>query len=376
MEKVKVIDGYIDRLLKDSTPDSPVWNIEKIRNGQKTKWNYVDGCMIKAILEMYSITGDEKYFRFADEYIDYRVREDGSIDGYSVDELNIDNINAGKTLFELYDLTGKEKYRKALGLVYSQIEKMPRTEEGSFWHKNIYPGQVWLDGLYMCQPFYMEYETRFNGKKNYEDIFRQFFLVEKNMKDTRSGLYYHAYDSTRKAFWCDPYTGLSNNFWLRAIGWFVMAVLDTLDKADKEGWENECGHLRCIFTGLIDAMLRYRSEDGMWYQVVNLGRIAPNYRETSGSAIMAYAILKGVRLGFLPESYIKYGREAFEGICGRYLKETDGKMSLGGICLVAGLGGSTNRAGTFDYYMSEPVVEDDAKGVGPFLLAYTEMLRL
>ena len=146
------IEKYIDELLEKSTPDRPIWNIEKILQGKKSTWNYIDGCMIKAILEMYAITKDEKYFSFADHFIDCKVMEDGSIEGYSVEELNIDNVNAGKTLFELYDLTGKEKYRKAIDLVYSQIQKMPRTKEGNFWHKNIYPNQVWLDGLYMCQP--------------------------------------------------------------------------------------------------------------------------------------------------------------------------------------------------------------------------------
>ena len=226
------IERYIDELMEKSTPDCPAWNVEKLMQGLKSNWNYIDGCMIKAILEMYAITGDEKYFRFADHFIDCKVRDDGSIDGYDVHELNIDNINAGKTLFELYDLTGKEKYRRAIDVVYSQIGQMPRTKEGNFWHKNIYPNQVWLDGLYMCQPFYMEYETRFNGKKNYDDIFRQFFNVVKNMRDERSGLYYHAYDSSREMFWCDKVTGLSSNFWLRALGWYSMALLDTLDKAD------------------------------------------------------------------------------------------------------------------------------------------------
>ena len=211
------IEKYIDELLEKSTPDRPIWNIEKILQGKKSTWNYIDGCMIKAILEMYAITKDEKYFAFADNFIDHKVFEDGSIDGYSVEELNIDNVNAGKTLFELYDLTGKEKYRKAIDLVYSQIEQMPRTKEGNFWHKNIYPNQVWLDGLYMCQPFYMEYETRFNDKKNYDDIFSQFFNVVEHMRDPKTGLYYHAYDSSREMFWCDKVTGLSQNFWLRAL---------------------------------------------------------------------------------------------------------------------------------------------------------------
>lgn len=370
------IEKYIEELMENSTPERPIWNIEKILQGKKSTWNYIDGCMIKAILEMYAITKEEKYFAFADAFIDAKVFEDGSIDGYDVNEKNIDNINAGKTLFELYDLTKKEKYKKAMDLIYSQIEQMPRTKEGNFWHKNIYPNQVWLDGLYMCQPFYMEYDTRFGDKKHYPDIYRQFQNVVEIMKDPKTGLYYHAYDSSREMFWCDKVTGLSQNFWLRALGWYAMALLDTLDKVDRTETQF-VNLLKEAFVGLMDAMLKYQDESGMWYQVVNLGGMDRNYLETSGSAIMAYALLKGVRLGFLPESYVEYGKKAFEGICSKYLTtDEEGKLHLGGICLVAGLGGAQRRSGTYDYYMSEPVVCDDAKGVGPFLLAYTEMKRI
>ena len=369
------IEKYIDELMEKSTPDRPIWNIEKILQGLKSTWNYIDGCMIKAILEMYAITMNEKYFQFADAFIDAKVREDGTIEGYDVSELNIDNVNAGKTLFELYDLTGKEKYRKAIDLVYSQIQLMPRTKEGSFWHKNIYPNQVWLDGLYMCQPFYIEYETKYNDKKNYDDIYKQFFNVVKNMRDERTGLYYHAYDESREMFWCDKVTGLSANYWLRASGWYALALLDTLDKADasiSEPYER----LKQVFVDFMDAMLRYQDESGMWYQVVNRGGMNRNYLETSGSSIMAYALLKGVRLGFLPESYATYGKKAFDGICkNRLSTDENGELHLDGICLVAGLGGKDMRDGTYEYYMSEPIVKDDAKGVGPFLLAYTEMRR-
>ncbi|MBR5732786.1 MAG: glycoside hydrolase family 88 protein [Lachnospiraceae bacterium] len=371
------ISEYIDRLLEGSTPDVPLWNIEKIRQGKKATWNYIDGCMIGAVLEMYDITGDEKYLRFADSFTDYRVREDGTIDGYSVDELNIDNINAGKTLFSLWDKTGKEKYRKAIDLIYSQIGKMPRTAEGSFWHKKIYPDQVWLDGLYMCQPFYMEYETRFNDRANYDDIYGQFETVRRNMRDPRSGLYYHAYDCSRKMFWCDKVTGLSNNFWLRAIGWFSMAMLDTLKAADPSYRDGEpYAALKEQYVALMKAMHDYQDAAGMWYQVVNVGGMKGNYLETSGSAIMAYSYLRGARLGFLPAEYAEYGKAAFDGIRERYMTSDEDGIHLGGICLVAGLGGEKMRSGTYEYYLSEPVVKDDAKGVGPFLLAYSEMLRL
>lgn len=372
-----IIVKYIDELLEKSTPEAPMWNIEKLKQGMKSTWNYIDGCMIKAVLEMYAISKDEKYLKFADDFIDYRVNEDGTIDGYNVGEKNIDNVNAGKTLFELYDITGKEKYRKAIDLVYSQIEIMPRCESGSFWHKDIYPNQVWLDGLYMGQPFYMEYETRFNDRRNYDDIFSQFKFVIENMRNPLNGLYFHAMDTSRKMFWCDKVTGLSQNCWLRALGWYSMALLDTLDKVDNSDhkYDAGCKMLQDAFVDLMNSMIRYQDESGMWYQVVNFGGMDRNYLETSGSSIMAYALLKGVRLGILPESYRAYGEKAIDGICRKYLKTKEGEMSLGGICLVAGLGGKGDRSGTYDYYMSEPVVEDDAKGVGPFLLAYTEMLR-
>jgi len=371
------IERYIESLMAESTPDFPAWNIEKKLAGIKSKWNYIDGCMIKAILEMYAITGDKKYADFADYFIDAKVFEDGTIDGYDVNEKNIDNVNAGKTLFELYDLTGKEKYLKAVKLIYSQIEGMPRTAEGSFWHKNIYPNQVWLDGLYMCQPFYIEYETRFNDRKNYPDIFGQFERVEKHQKDLRNGLYYHCYDHSRQAFWCDKVTGLSIHFWLRALGWYAMALLDTVDKADPTGYEKEVESMKKQFVDLIDSMIKYQDESGMWYQIVNRGGVEPNYLEASGTSIFAYAILKGVRLGILDKSYIEYGKKAFEGVCNNCLTEgEDGKIHLDGICLMAGLGGKDMRDGTFAYYMSEKIVKDDAKGVGPFLLAYTEMRRL
>lgn len=371
----KVIEKYIDELIEKSTLDVPAWNIEKARSGEKSGWNYIDGCMILAILETYKTTKEEKYLKFADAYIDYRVNEDGTITGYSVEKYNLDDINAGKTLFELYDLTGKEKYRKAIDLIYSQLEGQPRTKEGNFWHKKIYPNQVWLDGLYMAQPFYMEYETRFHEKQNYKDIFQQFFIVAEKMRDEKTGLYYHAYDSSKEMFWCDKETGLSKNFWLRALGWYSMALLDTLYKADSSYGE-EYEKLKQIFMDLMDSMLKFQDESGMWHQVVNLGGKEKNYLETSGSAIMAYSLLKGTRLGFLPEKYREYGKKAFDGICEKYLSTEEGKMSLGGICLVAGLGGPNKRDGSYEYYMSEPIVKDDAKGVGPFLLAYTELRKL
>ena len=372
---MEILDKYIDQLLEKSTPQAPIWNIEKIKSGKPSTWNYIDGCMIKAILDLYAIKGDEKFLRFADDFIDYFVQDDGSIKSYDPKEYNIDNVNAGKTLFELYKLTGKEKYKKAIETIYSQVQSQPRTEEGNFWHKMIYPNQVWLDGMYMGQPFYMQYEVEYNGCKNCKDSYAQFLNVYKNMRDPKTGLYYHGYDYSRKAFWCDKVTGLSRNFWLRALGWYAMALIDTVSVMP-ESMAEEKAKLSEIYKELIDSMLKYQSDNGMWYQVVNLGGIPGNYLETSGSSIFAYAIMKSVRMGILDESYFKYGEKAFNGVCEKYLSEKDEELQLDGICLVAGLGpeNNTRRDGTFGYYMSEPIVSNDAKGVGPLVLAYIEIL--
>ena len=378
-EILSMLGDYVDYLIANSSAEAPMWNIEKVRSGKPNKWNYIDGCMITACLSLYKTTGDEKFLDFSKKFLDYFVKDNGVIETYDPAEYILDNVNQGKNLFTLYDLTGDQRYRDAIETIRGQLETQPRTKEGNFWHKKIYPNQVWLDGMYMGQPFYMEYETKFDDKKHYDDIFHQFANVVKYMRDPKTGLYYHGYDASKKAFWCNKETGLSQNFWLRALGWYSMALLDTLSKCEPgEEYKAEYDNLKKVFVDLIDSMLKFQDESGMWYQLPALGGQEPNYLETSGSAIMAYSLLKGVRLGFLPESYRAYGLKAFQGICDRYLKEKDGHLSLGGICLVAGLGPEDNRRrdGSFEYYMSEPIVEDDAKGVGPLLLAYTEMRRL
>lgn len=368
-----VIETYIDDLMTKSTAEIPVWNIEKARAGKKSGWDYIDGCMIMALLEFYDTSRDKKYLDFADYYEDYRIKDDGTIMGYDMATYNMDEINGGKNLFTLYRLTGKQKYRNALEKLYEQLKQQPRTKEGNFWHKKIYPNQVWLDGLYMGLPFYMEYEVQFNNSQNIGDIYKQFFNVYDIMRDKETGLYYHGYDSSKQAFWADKTTGLSKNFWLRSLGWYSMAMLDTLTKApdkDSDNWKR----LKQNFSQLMAAMIKFQDKSGMWYQVPNKGGVGENYLETSGSSILAYSMMKGVRLGILDESYRLLGKKAFEGICDKYLRTDDGKLSLGGICLVGGLGPENNRKrdGSFDYYMSEPIVKDDAKGVGPFILAYNE----
>ncbi|MBR3359130.1 MAG: glycoside hydrolase family 88 protein [Solobacterium sp.] len=368
------IDAYVLRLVEESTPERTMWNLEKLREGKKGNWNYIDGCMLTALMEMTRITGDERYAEFAEKVADYYVQEDGSILTLEPEKANLDDINEGRVLFELYRRTGKEKYRLAAGTLRRMLEVQPRTYEGNFWHKAIYPNQVWLDGIYMGQPFMAMYDMNF-GSKDCSDTISQILNVEKRMRDAKTGLYFHGYDASKKAFWADPETGCSRNFWLRSLGWFAVAMADLMEIIP-DGEQHAA--LVPVFTGLMSSIRSYADEEtGMYWQVPDQPGREGNYLETSGSAMMAYAMLKGSRLGILDASYAELGEKTFNGIMDRYLTFTENGLNLGGICLVAGLGPENNRRrdGSYEYYISEPIVENDAKGVAPFVLAYTEVKR-
>ncbi len=370
------IDAYIQALIRESSPARTAWNIERVRQGKGASWNYIDGCMITALLAMSDITGDTRYFTFAESFIDWFVQPDGSIKTYDASKYNLDDINEGRVLFPLYRRTGKKKYRLAADTLRRQLRDQPRTDEGNFWHKAIYPNQVWLDGLYMAQPFYALYELSF-GAGDCGDTLAQIENVRRHMFDEGKKLYYHGYDASRSAFWADPVTGCSKSFWLRSIGWFAVALADLCEILPAGGGrERLCG----IFAELITGAARYADgETGLYWQVVDQGGREGNYLETSGSCMLAYAMLKGARLGILPKEYAAKGEKTFRGIVERYLSfGDDGALRLGGICLVAGLGPEDNRRrdGSFAYYISEPVVDNDAKGVAPFVLCYTEIKRL
>ena len=368
------IDAYVLRLIEESTPERTAWNLEKIREGKKVEWNYIDGCMLTALMEMTSITGDERYAAFAEKVIDHFVQEDGNILTLKPEKANLDDINEGRVLFELYKKTGTQKYRLAADRLMEQVKAQPRTWEGNFWHKAIYPDQVWLDGIYMAQPFYALYVKNF-GDGDFSDIVKQIKTVYLRMRSKEKGLYFHGYDASKKAFWADPETGCSQNFWLRSLGWFAVALADLADILPEGESRDE---LTGIFKELMEHMIEYADpETGMYWQVPDMQGREGNYLETSGSAMMAYAMLKGARLGILPENFAAQGEKTFKGIMDRYLTFTETGLNLGGICLVAGLGPENNRRrdGTYEYYISEPVVENDAKGVAPFLLCYTEVMR-
>lgn len=371
-----IINKYIDKLMT-SSPDMPLWNIESIRHGKKPAWNYIDGCMMSSLIEMYKTTKDEKYINFVKSFVDYYVFEDGTIRGYEPEKYSTDDVCESRILFDLYELTNDEKYSKAIELTYTQVKSHPRTKEGNFWHKKVYPNQVWLDGLYMMQPFYTRYQTLRN-KKDYQDIINQFQNVRKLMFDEKAKLYYHGYDSSREMFWADKKTGLSKNFWLRSIGWFTVGLVDVLGYMDEQMYD-EYHTIMSLLKESIDGILLYQDKDSkMFWQVPNFPNREGNYLETSGSSMIAYAILKGVRLNVLPERYKEIGLGIFDGICKKYLSINEaGDLNLGGICLVAGLGPENNlrRDGSYEYYISEPIVENDAKGVGPLIMAYTEVIK-
>ena len=370
----EAIDRYVYSLIERSTPQATAWNIEKARTGKPVNWNYIDGCMITALMEMAEISGDSRYFDFSQRFIDGFVSEDGAIRTFEAEKHTLDDINEGRVLFPLYQRTGLQKYRRAADTLRRALEIQPRTFEGNFWHKQIYPNQVWLDGIYMAMPFMALYEKRF-GNQDYADVIRQIETVRDRMRDDTTGLYYHGYDASRSAFWADKVTGRSQSFWLRSIGWFAVALADLMEILPA-GTEREA--LKDIFADLMAAVWRYSDpETGMYWQVPDRPNVEGNYLESSGSAMLAYAMLKGARLGALKAEYADRGQKTFDGIMQKYMAFDGDELSLGGICLVAGLGPADNRRrdGTFAYYISEPIVKNDAKGVAPFVLCYTEIKR-
>ena len=368
------IDRYIESLVQQSTPERTAWNQERLRTTGKTDWNYIDGCMLTALETLSEITGNEGFADFVESVLDYYVQPDGAISTFAAEKHRLDDINEGRVLFPVYQRTGKEKYRLAAGTLRDALRRQPRTAEGSYWHKEVYPDQVWLDGIYMALPFQALYERHF-GTGDYSDIIGQIRTVRDRMRDEKTGLYYHGYDCSRKAYWADPVTGRSRSFWLRAIGWFTVALTDLCEIVTDAAAREEIAD---ILRDLASSLKHYADPaTGLYWQVVDQAGREGNYLESSGSAMIAYGMLKGARLGVLGEEYRSLGMRTFDGLLNHCLTFTGDRMGLDHICLVAGLGtmGGKVRDGSYEYYISEPVVSDDAKGVAPFLLCYSEVKR-
>lgn len=344
----------------------------------KDYWNYEDGCTLKAARDLYELTGDEKYIRFILDYLSGCVNEEGRITNYEDGKYNIDSVNSGKCLFAAYDYTKEEKYKNAIEQIMDQVRTQPRCKCGNFFHKKIYPNQIWLDGLYMAQPFYMEYETRFHNREGYTDIVSQFENVQKYLLNEEKGLCYHGYDESKSIFWADKETGCSKNFWLRSMGWYLMALVDVIDHMDSDIYESYHSLLD-IYRKMIAGILPYMDDEtGLFYDVIDRPDAEGNYLETSGSSMVAYAILKGCNMGILlKEKYLPLGKWMMESLMEKMLVEREDGFHLGGIVSVSGLGPADNerRDGSVEYYLSEPVVEDDPKGVGCFFMAYAQYLK-
>ncbi len=341
------------------------------------KWSYPNGLVLKASEQLYRKTGKPEYYDYIKAYADELVNEDGTIKTYDIRKYNIDMLNSGNVLIYLYSVTKEQRYLKAIQLLRSQLDAHPRTSEGGFWHKKIYPNQMWLDGLYMGQPFYASYtnlfDTGVSAEKTYNDIVNQFDIVQKHMVDPKTGLLYHGWDESREQEWADKKTGLSPNFWGRAMGWYGMAIVDVLDflPADHPGRQKLINYL----VSYSDALVKVQDgKTGLWYQVLDKGGEQGNYLEASASSMFVYTFAKAVRKGYLPDSYNTVAKRAYNGILKNLITvEKDGTVNLNQNCAVAGLGGIPYRSGTYDYYVHEEIRSNDPKGTGPFILASLEL---
>jgi unsaturated rhamnogalacturonyl hydrolase len=340
------------------------------------RWRYEYGLVLKALEQVWLATGQQKYYDYVKENVDRFVEPGGNIHTYRLDEYNLDQINAGKVLFGLYATTGDERYKKAAYLLREQLKSHPRTREGGFWHKRIYPHQMWLDGIYMAAPFYAEFAKTFAEPEAFDDVAHQVILAESHTRDPKTGLLYHGWDESRRQKWATPQTGCSPNFWGRAMGWYAMGIVDVLDHLPQDHARRE--EMLMILGSLMSALGRVQDQPtGLWYQVLDQGNREGNYLEASASCMVVYAMAKGVRMGYLDKRYLDLARTGYRGLLEHFIEVNDqGLVDLKHICSVAGLGGTPYRDGSFDYYISEPVVTNDYKGVGPFILASVEIEKL
>ena len=349
-----------------------LWLDDRNQPGIPRGWTYEQGVVLKAIEEMWYATGDAKYFRHIQKGMDYWIDENGNHKNYHLEEYNIDHITPGLAMMTLYRATNNDKYKKMVELLRSQLKTHPRTKEGGFWHKKIYPWQMWLDGLYMGEPFYAEY-TLLSGENNWDDIANQFVWMEKHSRDAKTGLLYHGWDESKEQRWANKTTGQSPHFWGRAMGWYAMGLVDTLDSFPPSNPRR--AELIAILNREAAAIEKVQDKtSGVWWDILDLPGKEKNYLESSGSAMFVYAIARGVREGYLPEKYMKVAVRGWEGIKKEFIKtNAQGETDWEGTVSVSGLGGNPYRDGSYEYYMSEKLRTNDAKGIGPAIKAALEM---
>jgi unsaturated rhamnogalacturonyl hydrolase len=341
--------------------------------GASWHWNYELGTLLEGMDAVWYGSAKGEYYRYLKQSVDQFVGPDGSIPTYRADEDQLDSILLGRQLLLLYQVTRNERYYKAAKLLREQLAQQPKTVSGGFWHKKIYPNQMWLDGLYMAEPFYAEWAAEFEEPQDFAEITHQFVLIDEHARDAKTGLLYHGWDESKEQFWANKATGDSANFWGRAMGWYMMALVDTLP------WypENDPGRAQLLEILRRTAAATVKVQDpasGLWWQVMDKPGAKGNYLEASGSCMFTYALAKGVRLGYLPRTYEKNAERGWSGIQKKFVRvDDDGSVTLTGTVKVAGLGGADHRDGSYEYYVSQPVVDNDPKGVGSFLLAASEM---
>lgn len=344
-------------------------------DNRPAKWSYDQGVVLEGIAAVWKQTGDPLYFNYIQKSMDNFLTDEGDIKTYKQEDYNIDNVKNGTSLLFLYRVTGKEKYWKAATLLREQLRKQPRTNEGGFWHKKIYPYQMWLDGLYMGQPFYAEYAMLAHEDTVYNDIANQFTWMENRARDKATGLLYHGWDESKQMGWANKETGLSPHYWARAMGWYAMALVDALEHFPQSHPRRQ--NLVDILNRTVVAIEKVQdSKSGLWWDILDKPKEPKNYFEASASSMFVYAIAKGVRMGVVPEAKLAIAKKGYKGILKTFIKNENGQTNLHGTVKVSGLGGKPYRDGSIAYYLSEPVIVNDAKGVGAFIKAAAEMEML
>jgi len=353
------------------------WLAEKHPDGLGETWDYDNGLLLRGCQQLWLKTGDTRYFDYLKKSLDRLVSADGSIRGYKLEDYTLDGINSGKLLFSLYARAAepkeRERYAKALQLLRSQLKTQPRTPAGGFWHKKIYPNQMWLDGQYMALPFMAEYASTFNEPALYDDAVKQLLVMEQHARDPKTGLLYHGWDESKQQRWSNPATGLSPEFWGRSVGWYAMALVDLLDYLPEK--HQKRAEVVAVLERLATALSAVQDpERGVWWQVLDKAGAPRNYREASATAMFVYALSKGVRKGWLDKTkFESVAERGYSGLIKEFASlDQRGNVELRGICKVAGLGGNPYRDGSYDYYVGTDVASNDPKGLGAFILASVE----
>lgn len=358
-----VVKKYASHLEQDKLP----------QGNRPANWNYEIGVVLMGFERLAKHTGDNTYMDYTKHIIDHFIKEDGSIRTYVMDEYNSDNIPPGRQLLHLHEMYKEEKYKIAAQTLRNQISIQPRNKAGGFWHKLKYPSQMWLDGLYMIEPFYAEHAVVNKTSEDFNDIINQFVWMEKYSRDAKTGLLYHGWDESKLQRWANKKTGVSPEFWSRSMGWYMMALVDVLDFIPAN--HPRRNELIKILNRTTTALIKYQdAKSGVWWQVTDKAYKEKNYLESSATAMFVFSIAKGIRMKYLPATFNAALQKAYNGMIKEFVKEdANGQYHYMQAVAGAGLGGVPYRDGTYEYYVNEPKRDDDLKAIGPFMQACIEM---